>query len=694
MHVFDAIGKPTTGIRRGVLYFMGTYDQCVNVQAHIPFNASLGELKADTERHFQGKYCRATFVPPEALVASIAGKHINKTYGVPLTLSMGMCLPSSCQGEDIEGLLNLGILGSLFNISVDQTVCLEEKDFKKDTESHIVIAILGSIILIMMISSSIDLFFLKSKRGTKSESPASVYVLSDMKHHDNNGFTDIGDETEVDKIDQTKLPNGKLEEITKVNGITKNGHVGKLDIPHNETIDSDLTNDNLDGHEEKTIYSVLRSFSIFTNIPSALSTDTKVHDIPCLYGLRVISIMLIVLGNTFLYVAQSLSEVPVAVDMMDSFSLMNRWTMQFVMSASLATDTFFMISGCLISYWFLVKQENDNSVGLKTWLKFYAGKYWKMTPPYMLVMVTFVYLYMYLGEGPLWPENIAVADSCRTDWWKHLLYINNLFGADGVPAEDQCMTWSWYIAVNMQFYLIAPIILTFMTFSSSMGLAINGVLMVAGIVSTGVKEAHVGGEILTTRTDGGEYWNNVFIKPWCRVSTFCIGIFLGYIIQKLNHIKMNKIIAVLFWIIAVCFALLVMYIPYTKFVENLDPWTNSQQAAYEALGRPVWAISMAWIVYACHSGLGGPLSDFLSWKGFVPLSRLTYLVYLIHPVLMVLVVYSRRTLIHLDDFEMAYQFIGHIVVNFAAAFFASLAFDLPFRNIKRIFHQKNIDGPY
>ncbi|KAH3855407.1 hypothetical protein DPMN_097974 [Dreissena polymorpha] len=47
-----------------------------------------------------------------------------------------------------------------------------------------------------------------------------------------------------------------------------------------------------------------------------------------------------------------------------------------------------------------------------------------------------------------------------------------------------------------------------------------------------------------------------------------------------------------------------------------------------------------------------PLNEFLSWSGFIPLSRVTYLVYLLHPVLIVLVIYSRRTLLHLSDFEM------------------------------------------
>lgn len=60
-----------------------------------------------------------------------------------------------------------------------------------------------------------------------------------------------------------------------------------------------------------------------------------------------------------------------------------------------------------------------------------------MTPPYMLVMATFVYLYTYLGRGPMWPETIGVADSCRMNWWKNILYINNLVGVDGVAPDNQ-----------------------------------------------------------------------------------------------------------------------------------------------------------------------------------------------------------------------------------------------------------------
>ena len=57
----------------------------------------------------------------------------------------------------------------------------------------------------------------------------------------------------------------------------------------------------------------------------------------------------------------------------------------------------------------------------------------------MLVLATQAYLYIYLGDGPVWPKSINVADKCHTDWWKHLLYVNNLVGVDGEGAEDQVL---------------------------------------------------------------------------------------------------------------------------------------------------------------------------------------------------------------------------------------------------------------
>lgn len=43
-----------------------------------------------------------------------------------------------------------------------------------------------------------------------------------------------------------------------------------------------------------------------------MSTEVKDDTIACLHGVRVLTMMWIVLGNTYLYMVQSVSEVPVA----------------------------------------------------------------------------------------------------------------------------------------------------------------------------------------------------------------------------------------------------------------------------------------------------------------------------------------------------------------------------------------------
>ena len=50
--------------------------------------------------------------------------------------------------------------------------------------------------------------------------------------------------------------------------------------------------------------------------------------------------------------------------------------------------------------------------------------------------------------------------------------------------------------------------------------------------------------------------------------------------------------------------------------------------------------------------ISGIVNIILSWKGLVPLSRLSYAAYLVHPVIMMVHVYSKRNLIYLRDYDI------------------------------------------
>lgn len=62
-----------------------------------------------------------------------------------------------------------------------------------------------------------------------------------------------------------------------------------------------------------------------------------------------------------------------------------------------------------------------------------------------------------------------------------------------------------------------------------------------------------------------------------------------------------------------------------------------QSAFNEAFRKVVWAMALAWIIFCCHNGYGGPIKWFLSIGLWQPIARLSYSIYLVHlPIQLVL----------------------------------------------------------
>ncbi|VDL79484.1 unnamed protein product [Nippostrongylus brasiliensis] len=75
----------------------------------------------------------------------------------------------------------------------------------------------------------------------------------------------------------------------------------------------------------------------------------------------------------------------------------------------------------------------------------------------------------------------------------------------------------------------------------------------------------------------------------------------------------------------------------------------------------------------------GPVGAFLGWKFFVPLSKITFCAYLLHPIMLQIYNFSRPQPFHFTTF---FQMLRHtfeaIFVSYLMAFFFALAFEKPF----------------
>ena len=73
----------------------------------------------------------------------------------------------------------------------------------------------------------------------------------------------------------------------------------------------------------------------------------------------------------------------------------------------------------------------------------------------MLVLLLVLGLQQYLGSGAMWsPTQPYDKSGCEENWWTNILYVNNVVG-----IHNACLGQSWYLADDMQFFLVSPIML-------------------------------------------------------------------------------------------------------------------------------------------------------------------------------------------------------------------------------------------
>ncbi|XP_042912624.1 O-acyltransferase like protein-like [Parasteatoda tepidariorum] len=106
---------------------------------------------------------------------------------------------------------------------------------------------------------------------------------------------------------------------------------------------------------------------------------------------------------------------------------------------------------------------------------------------------------------------------------------------------------------------------------------------------------------------------------------------------------------------------------------------------YGCTHRLAWTLCLAFITLSCTWGQGGIINSILSWEGFVPFARLTYLVYLVHYGLMYIYTGSIRQSMLLGHRTMIFIFFNNMILSFLTAFVLGLFFESPLMALEKAF---------
>jgi peptidoglycan/LPS O-acetylase OafA/YrhL len=435
----------------------------------------------------------------------------------------------------------------------------------------------------------------------------------------------------------------------------------------------------------------ITAFSLLKVLPQILSMKQPPSAITSINGLRVITMFWVILAHThFLALETDLDNITHLI------STMSRFSFQPLCNAFFAVDTFFVMSGLLVTY--LSMRQMKRKKGRFPFLTYYLHRYLRLTPTYAFVLFFIWLLIMHLADGPIYPrvawEESAGYQNCKRYWWTNLLYINNIYPW---KMNDGCIYWSWYLANDMQFYVFSPLIIIPLYFLFPLGLAISAVVILICLVISGTlasvydHQANQLSRFAYNYTGNSSidmnYGNLLYDKPWHRVAPYIVGLVLGYILYRFRMPTKTKrfvtypVFAAM-WIISGILLVSTLYGLYFTWHNHFP--TTAENVLYITFSRLAWSLGVALIVIICHYGYGGLINWFLSLSFWIPLSRLSYNAYLLHPFLLMVIFGSARKPTNYQDYNLLMYSIGMVVLSFGASAVISVFVEFPIGNLEQV----------
>ncbi|GBM86237.1 Nose resistant to fluoxetine protein 6, partial [Araneus ventricosus] len=181
-----------------------------------------------------------------------------------------------------------------------------------------------------------------------------------------------------------------------------------------------------------------------------------------------------------------------------------------------------------------------------------------------------------------------------------------------------------------------------------------------------------------------DFFDLIYHKPYNRIGPYLIGILLAYYFYKRkqnNAPKLKLAFLAAGWIIAASIALACQF---SLFHEN---FSRVETSFYNALSRSGFACGVAWVIFVCVTGQGGVVNSVLSWKVWIPFSRLTYCAYLLHPIIHNAFFVSVRRLMEFSHTNVILLYLGFLIISYAVALLTSLLFESPVIRLER--HLRN-----
>ncbi|CAG4931435.1 unnamed protein product [Colias eurytheme] len=401
--------------------------------------------------------------------------------------------------------------------------------------------------------------------------------------------------------------------------------------------------------------------------------DTNMSRLNPIHGAKAIFLMLVMMAHSVIIYHSAYLYNPLFLEINRQHPLA-----AILHNGSVIVQTFIILSCFLFTYNFLLHVESnpEKKFGFRVFFGIILHRLARITP-ISLFMVGFTATWnRFVSDGALWrPIMEKQCQSCREKWWAQALYINNFYKPD-----TNCLLQTWFLAVDMQLYVLAVIITMLVVRWKKTAVKILGGLVITAVVANFIASYYFDlkaivfvtyPELLRNLYEGERSFKWLYAAPWGSLPCSLLGVFLGFLYYhlKADDVKVSeyKWFRIVYRFTTPC---MLAWILSGYFLQGDRP--RFVTALYAALDRPVFGAVMCTMLLGMFYRIDNFWWRFLSWGGWQILGRMSLSVLMTHWSFNLFQIAIQSNLSRISFFDVA----GHWYVTMFATYTVSFPIHL------------------
>lgn len=352
-------------------------------------------------------------------------------------------------------------------------------------------------------------------------------------------------------------------------------------------------------------------------------------------------------------------------------------------------------------------QEQDNHT--KMWIpQFLLHRILRILPTYAFVLLLWWKVGVYMGSGPFWPKFVTFVSVCDKTWYTNLLFINNIYPFKQEFGEtSECMYHTWYLGVDFQLCaILTPMFLSlylrkgFRRFTIVLEIAM--VLFII-LISYAFSFKYEWSAHLFDGKDTLSFDRGFYINPFFRSTPYIIGFVTAQLWHEKSRLWQNmgltKVASVFLSFLSIGILLFLVLGTTPGKNENRpctvwespstecgSGWSREKLAVFNSIMRPAWSIALAIMSLLSFNGQLWCLYSYslLNWKGWAFFARLSFAMYLIHPLIInIWVLGGHTSKLRYSHVAFVFAFVSIVVVTVLAALVLWCLVECPAREVTK-----------